>query len=303
MKRLLGPIVIVVGVVVAGKLGTDAFRARTLELERQKDAARLKQSYLERVGWLRSNPDEQGYRGEVGTFFRGYFKDVDAHVEKFGLDPQFGAYVDELARREKEGKDPKGAEKRARWEAVKAQLAAFRKDYAPRWTASDKGMRLDILAATRKLKDGKPVLEMPFVLWGAQRELREDGRGTRKMFTSATFGYEWKLWDAKGKLLGELNGEGAENLVDWPELYVELFPPQMVFGTFPLAPVPAEVATLEMAFTVKSLSNSGGEAAARYSWKMDAPAEWKLQPGETWEGATETVRPEDEIDPSRKKKG
>jgi hypothetical protein len=49
MKRLLGPLFIVVGVVVAGKLGTDAFRARTQELERQKDMARIKQSYLERA--------------------------------------------------------------------------------------------------------------------------------------------------------------------------------------------------------------------------------------------------------------
>jgi len=303
MKRLLGPLIIVVGVVVAGKLGTDAFRARTLELDRHKDAARIRQSYLERAGWLRSNPDEKGYLGEVGTFFRNHFKDVDAHVERFNLDPQFGGYAEELSRREKDGKDPKAAEKRARWEAVKAQMAAFRKDYTPRWTATDKGMRLDILAASRKLKGGQPVLEMPFVLWGAQRELREDGRGTRKMFTSASFRYDWKLWDAKGKLLGELNGEGAEGLVDWPELYVDLFPPQMVLGTFPLAPVPAEVSTLEMTFTVKSLANSGGEAEARYSWKMDAPADWKLQPGEAWEGATESVRPAEEIDPSLKKKG
>jgi hypothetical protein len=303
MKRLLGPLVIVVTALAAAKLGSDAYQARTLELDRQRDLARIRQSYFERVGWIRSNPDEKGYREELPTFMRQYFKEVDEHVSRFSLDPSFDAFLDDLAKREKEGKEPKAAERKARFEAVKKHLELLRSGrYAPRWTGTDKGMRLDILSATRGLKGARPVIEMPFVLWGAQRELRDDGRGQKRMSTSANFHFTLKLVDSKGKMLGELNGDGAEGLVDWPEFYVELFPPQVIFGTFLLEPIPAEVATVEMTFTVDSHAPSGGNVVSTYAWKMDTPEDWKLKPGEAWEGAQESVRPAEEIDPSKKKR-
>jgi hypothetical protein len=40
---------------------------------------------------------------------------------------------------------------------------------------------------------------------------------------------------------------------------------------------------------------------ANFVWKIDAPAEWKLKPGEKWEGAEESVRPAEEIDPAAAK--
>jgi len=39
-----------------------------------------------------------------------------------------------------------------------------------------------------------------------------------------------------------------------------------------------------------------------FQWKGDAPAAWKLGAGETWKGAQESVRPEEEIDPNAGKK-
>jgi len=41
---------------------------------------------------------------------------------------------------------------------------------------------------------------------------------------------------------------------------------------------------------------------AEYKWNLDAPAEWKLGVGETWKGAQESIRPEEEIDPNAGKK-
>lgn len=301
MKRLLGPIVIIVGVLVIGYVGVNKYSAKSLEADKTADIARIRQSYFERVGWLRTNPDDKAYKDEVSTFFRNYFKDVNEHLNRFGGNKEFDDYLDELDKRA--GKGGKGdsqlSDKKAAWEYVKKDMDLFKSgNYAPLWTSTDKGMRLDIVSGDVGMEGGKPVIKMPFVLWGAQREMRDEGRNTKRMMTSATFHSNWKLYDEKGKLLGEVNADGANDVVDYPERYIELFPPQMVIGTFPMELLPAEVAKLEINFTVNSHANSGGEAVASYTWKMDTPAEWKLKPGEKWEGAQDDIRPEEEIDPA-----
>jgi hypothetical protein len=47
---------------------------------------------------------------------------------------------------------------------------------------------------------------------------------------------------------------------------------------------------------VTSRSPTGGEARGSFVWKLDVPAGWKLKQGETWKGATEDVRPPEEIE-------
>ena len=42
-------------------------------------------------------------------------------------------------------------------------------------------------------------------------------------------------------------------------------------------------------------SLTGADIMASHLWKLELPAEWKLKPGEKWEGAQESVRPEEEI--------
>ena len=49
-------------------------------------------------------------------------------------------------------------------------------------------------------------------------------------------------------------------------------------------------------------ATSGGTISVVYNWKLDVPAEWKLKPGQAWKDATESIRPEEEIDPSKKEK-
>ena len=95
--------------------------------------------------------------------------------------------------------------------------------------------------------------------------------------------------------------------IDYPERVISWFPPQMVLGYYELDLLPAEVGQVETKFTVTTRSASGGEAKANFVWKLSPPGEWKLRPGEKWEGAQETTMSEDEIDPAgaaaRKKKG
>ena len=86
--------------------------------------------------------------------------------------------------------------------------------------------------------------------------------------------------------------------VDFPERFIQEFPPQIVLGYYPVDRIPAEVKKIEMIFTVASRSPFGGEALGSYRWQLEAPADWKLAPGEKWEGAEESVRPAEEIDPN-----
>src|SRR5262249_46973601 len=97
----------------------------------------------------------------------------------------------------------------------------------------------------------------------------------------------------------ELNAAGDPSMkVDFPERFIAEFPPQMVLGYYPVDLIPAEVAKIDMLFTVASRSPFGGEAEANFRWTLDTPANWKLSPGERWEGAEESVRSLEEINSS-----
>lgn len=293
MKRLIGPLIVIVGVLVAGIVAYRNYSEKMVLSEKAQAALTLKNRYLERVGWIRTNPDDKQYKEEVSTFLRNYFKDVNEFQNRFGGSKEHDEYLTELDQRTAKKADSQEKEKRAAWETVKKTMDVLKNDYSPMQTFTDKGLRLDLMTA--EVSGGR--IKMPFVLWGAQREVRDDGK-QKKVVVSASFRSTWKLFDDKGKLLGEVNVEGAEGTVDNPERYIDLFPPQMYIGTFPMDLLPAEASKLEITWSVTSRAQSGGEALANYVWKMDTPAEWKLKAGEKWEGAQESVRPEDEIDPA-----
>lgn len=297
MKRTFGPIVIIVGLIVFGVIGLRSAKARAAESQREADAYRLKTDYLERVGWLRANPDPKAYREEVGTFFKSYFARIDEHQQRFGGNPRFDDYLAEL---EKRGSEDRAADRKAFYAYTRKQFDLMRSGkYAPIWTATDKGMRLDVLSSDVVMVAGRPQVRLQLALWGAQRELKDDGK-LKKMMTSASFSTSWKLTDDTGKLLGEMTAGDPSMKIDFPERYIAQFPPQMVLGHYDLDLMPAAVTKMEMAFTVSSRAASGGSADATYSWKLDAvPSEWKLKDGEKWEGAVESERSEEEIDPTK----
>ena len=296
MKRTLGPIVVVVGFILIGVIGLRSVKARTAAAEREADTYRLQRDYLERVSWLRANPDEKAYRDEVGTFLKGYFARVDEHRKEFGGNPDFDDYLEELQKRPKEDR---AADRKAFYEYTRKRFDQMRSGkYAPIWSATDKGMRLDVVSSDVVQVAGRPQVRLMLALWGAQRELKEDGK-LKKMVTSASFSTSWRLTDDKGKLLGEMNAGDPSMKIDFPERFIAEFPPQMVLGHYDLDLVPAAVTKMEMAFAVSSHAPSGGTANASYTWKLDVPSEWKLKDGEKWEGAVESERSEEEIDPAK----
>lgn len=286
------------------------------------DSARLRGEYLERVGWIRSNPDEKSYKDEVKNFFRWYFTEVDSHVQKFGGSKAFDEYLKELD--ERAGKDvvpaagkPKNeseqqlaaafekkgsniADRRVAYDTAKKMFDRFRSGrYEPVWSGSDKGMRLDVVTDDVTMVDGKPKIRFMLVIWGAQRELYADeSRGVKRIRTSLEMNTAWKLFDDKGKLYGEMNAGNPSMRNDLPERMIAPFPPQMVLGYYDMDKIPSNVNAMEVSFNATSHAPSGGEALGNFLWKVTPPAEWKLNAGQTWEGATTQVRGKDEIDPA-----
>ncbi len=300
MKRYFGIIVIIAGILIAAIMTYRTSSAQALEAQRTADFTRLQKDYLERVGWIRTNPDPASYGQEVNSFFKTYFEQVSSHQNRYRLSKDFDAYLTELDSRG--GKDERAQDKKAFYDYTRKVFDQMREGrYKPLWSATDKGMRLDVLSADVAMVMNKPQVRLQLVLWGAQREERSDGK-VKKMVTSASFKTQWKLTDEKGKLIGEMNGDDPSMKVDFPERFIAEFPPQMVLGHYDMDLVPSEVKKMEITFNVNSRASSGGDVAATYLWKLDVPQDWRLGAGQTWEGAEVSERAEEEIDPSKAQK-
>jgi hypothetical protein len=306
MNRYLGVFVALIAFAVAVVIGTSRYKAKSLEAERDLNLARVQKEYFERVGWIRSIPDEKAYKDEVLAFFRWYFREVNEHLTRFRGNKNFDDYLVELKKRTENAKEV--ADRKSYYEFTRKFFDDLRSgNYAPVFSASDKGMRLDVTSAKVQNEDGKRRVRLGIALWGAQREVRDESTAAmgitaavkKKIVTSAAFNVTWKLFDDKGKLIYEMNAAGDPAMkVDFPERYIAEFPPQMVLGSYATDLVPAEVAKMEVAFNVSSRAPTGGEAFATFAWKLDAPADWKLRPGEKWEEAEESVRSAEEVDPA-----
>jgi len=300
VKRYFGIIVIIAGILIAAVMTYRTSSAKAQEAQREADFTRLQKDYLERVGWIRTNPDPASYGQEINSFFKTYFEQVSTYRNRYRLGNEFDAYLTELDSRG--GKDERAQDKKVFYDYTRKVFDQMREGrYKPMWSATDKGMRLDVLSSNVVMVMNKPQVRLQLVLWGAQREERSDGK-VKKMVTSASFKTQWKLTDEKGKLIGEMNGDDPAMKVDFPERFIAEFPPQMVLGHYDMDLVPSEVKKMEITFNVSSRAASGGDVAATYLWKLDVPADWRLGAGQTWEGAEVTERAEEEIDPSKAQK-
>ncbi len=297
MKRYFGLIVLIVGFLVTTVTMYRSANARALEAQREADFIRIQKDYLERVGWMRTNPDAASYQQETGPFFKKYFEQISEHQSRYKLSKEFDAYLAEL---EKRGdKEDRAQDRKAFYEYTRKVFDRMREGrYKPEWTATDKGMRLDVISSEVVKVLDKPQVRLQLVLWGAQREERTDGK-VKKMVTSASFKTQWKLTDERGKLIGEMNADDPSMKIDFPERFIAEFPPQMVLGHYDMDLVPNEVKKMEITFNVSSRAPTGGEATATYVWKLDVPSAWRLGAGEKWEGAEVSERSEEEIDPSK----
>ena len=235
-------------------------RATEAQAQSAKEIAalRLRAEALERAGWIRSNPDADAYRNDIKSYLRWYFEQVSAQQAKFGGNPAYDDYLKDIDRKAKAAAEtelpqlpdgrPRGpmanpVNRKAFWEWEKAMFDRMRTGkYAPVLTGTDKGLRLDVVSADVVMVGNKPKIRFPIVLWGAQRETREDERtGVKRVLTWAEFATTFRLLDDKGKLYGEMSTGNPGMRNDYPERLIAEFPPQTVLGQYELDPVPANV--------------------------------------------------------------
>src|SRR5450755_1039001 len=223
-------LLVVVGFCAVGVVGWRRTEAQTLLLQRELAASRLRADALERLGWIRSIPEQKQYQEEVEAFFKWYFEGVDAYRKRFNLSPGFDDYLVELEQRKVQEKEmenlptlPDGrraavpasrtVDRKAFFDAEKGLFDRMHTGrYVPLFSGTDKGMRLDVVGADVSAAGGKPHVRLPLVLWGAQRYTKEDERtGKKRVMTSADISASFRLLDSTGKLVAEMTA-GAPGL-------------------------------------------------------------------------------------------
>ncbi|MGO9066560.1 MAG: hypothetical protein ACLQIH_17715 [Myxococcaceae bacterium] len=312
-------LLVIAGFSAVGVVGWRRAEAQQLALQREVAAARLRGDALERLGWIRSIPDEKQYQEEVQSFFKWYFEAVDAYRKRFSLSPGFDEYLVELEQRKTQEKELEnlpalpdgrratlpasrtGVDRKSFYDAEKALFDRMHTGrYVPIFSGTDKGMRLDVVSADVSAAGGRPRVRLPLVLWGAQRYTKDDEHsGAKRVVTSADIAATFRLLDSSGKLVAEMSAGSPGLKNDFPERLIAEFPPQLVLAQYEFDRVPAGVAQMEATFSVRSHAPSGGDANATYTWRTSVPEEWRLGPGETWEGAQESVRSQEDINPAK----
>src|SRR3954469_1979539 len=99
MKRFIGPILLIAGLLA---ISISLVRTQTNRADAaEKDLAwtKIQRDYLERVAWIRVNPDPKAYGDEVRSFFGWYFKQVDEFNTRYQGDKTFSSYLTELSTR------------------------------------------------------------------------------------------------------------------------------------------------------------------------------------------------------------
>jgi hypothetical protein len=180
------------------------------------------------------------------------------------------------------------------------RVELLRAGYAPLLSASDQGMRLDVLAirAGEHPQTKARALRLDFALWGAPRRVeRESGEGARpqrRVVVPLAFrqlGFHFA--DAAGKGYGEMTGGGEPYLLlRDPDRFDDLLPPGIVFGTWWVEPFPRDAARVELSVAVQAQGTSAASLAPNFRWEVPVAEDWKLRPGEVFHAETREVAPE-----------
>jgi len=283
MKRYLGIflcLAITVGPIV---LAVKGWNEAKFEAAKTLSEMQLKADYLERVSWIRAIPAEAAYRNEMKTFLQWYFERMNQHVANFQLNAGFDDYLKELAGL---NNIDRPEERRKVYEGVRSVFNAMQNGrYNPQWSASSQNVRLDVLSSQVVMDRGERKIRYQLLIWGLPRMKTVDDRKLLRISNRASFRAQWRMF-AKGKLIAEMRSEGdMAGRVDWPERYVSMFPADVTLGHYDVDLMPADVETVDIAFSIRSPSLTGGDMQPTFVWKRDVPPEWRLNPGEEWRNA------------------
>jgi len=284
MKRYLGIILGLAVVLCPVIFVAKTWKETRFEADKTLSEIQLKADYLERVSWIRSIPTETAYQSEARSFLHWYFGRVNQHVEKFQLNANFDDYLQELASL---GHIDRPEERRRVYENVRSVFDLMRKErYNPQWSAADQNVRLDILSTQVVFDRGERKIRYQLVIWGLPRTRTVDERKLLRVQNRASFRAQWRMYDARNKLVAEMRSEGdMAGRVDWPERYVSMFPADVTLGHYDVDLMPSNVERVDISFNILSPSLTGGDMRPTFVWKREVPPEWRLNPGEIWRDA------------------
>lgn len=296
LKIVIGAVAVIALVIV----GMNAYRATRSDYEQRLAREELKGQYLERSALVRAIPDPAVYADEASQLFRWYFAGWSAIQERFpSVRGAEDRYLGELKERAGDGK--LSAEERAAYEASYRQVREVWDllkggKYQPAMTGVDGTLRLDFLEFAPGTIEGQKAIQGRFVLWGAQRRRVDEkttGWGARagdsagRVDVQAEFkDVRLRLFDKDGRQVAEATFNlPAGSYVPYPESKIEDFPPMAFIGGFAFPALPAEAERAEIETSVVTRTAAGRDVEAHFRWTRDVPADWRLPPGQAWDGA------------------
>src|SRR6478736_4068926 len=197
--------------------------ARNLAVEHSRS------QFAQRAAVVRGAPDLERYRSEQKQLLRAWFAEqTDLGNRWPALRGQAAPFVPPAPR-------VKGGDLREYQELAEAGVGAWREGRLElQQSALSGGLRVDLLKVT---KNGNH-LAADLAIWGAPQEIEveetRDGRQLQKASVPLTFrGLSLRFFDADGKLIAEMPGEGEPSLrLDLPERLVHDAPPGLVLARY-----------------------------------------------------------------------
>ncbi len=301
MKKLLMVALPAGLVILVAVLSFSSMRSRGEAAAAQLERAQLKREFVERAAVGRAVAVERidEWRDESAALFRWYLEELAAirnrHPEV--APAPTGA---QAAAEERKGKlTEKEKASYEEWQKLAEGRFALVKEarYAPLFTSTAEGMRLDLIATeTGQHPAGGPAVRIDFALWGAPRRVEKEKQGdvtTTKVLLPIVFKrIAFSMLDAEGKPYGEMNGPGEpfQKLTD-PERWIEDFPPGVLFGSWWVDLLPREAVTTEMEVELSVRGASGSERPVLFKYTVPVREEWRLAPGAAYDAQTREVAP------------
>ncbi len=273
-----------------------SWRSRTESFEARLERVQIKREFLERASLSRQIPAERSkeWSEEARALLRWYFDEMAASRNRH---PGAAVRAAEQARPAKKADEAARAEAARQWQRYADERLAMLRDgkYEPRWSLSDRGLRLDILSIVPEKNPvgGERALRIDFALWGAQRRVdKETAAGTAKTVSRVTVPVSFpqiafQFLDEKDKVYGEMSGPGEPymKLAD-PERFAEEFPPGILFGTWYVDAFPRQAAKAVFTVSVDGHGQSGVDVPGSYKLEIPVVEAWKIAEGETYKAET-----------------
>ncbi|HSM93115.1 MAG TPA: hypothetical protein VLT47_09520 [Anaeromyxobacteraceae bacterium] len=279
-----------------------AFRDRGESTASLLERAQLKREFVERAAVGRALPPERidEWRDESAALFRWYLQELSAIRNRHPTVPPAPTGAAAAAEERKGKFTEKDRASYGEWQKLADDRFALVKEarYAPLFTATVEGMRLDLLSITtgQHPAGGGAALRIDFALWGAPRNVVKEKQGdvttTKVVLPIAFRQLAFRMLDEKGKLYGEMSGPGEpfQKLSD-PERWIEDFPPGVLFGTWWVDLLPREAVNAELDVDVALRGANGNERSGPFKFTLPVREEWRVAPGAAYEAQTREVAP------------